>query len=91
MASSLPGYAAGWRGDLDNIVAMALRKEPARRYPSVAQFAEDLRRHGEDLPVTARKDTMGYRASRFVRRNRTMAAAIVLVLLALLGGLAATT
>jgi len=50
------------RGDLDNIVLMALRKEPQRRYASVEQFASDIRRHLENLPVIARKDTARYRA-----------------------------
>ena len=49
-------------GDLDNIVAKALRKEPGHRYPSVLALSEDIRRHCEGLPVTARKDTLGYRA-----------------------------
>lgn len=79
------------RGDLDNIVAKALRKEPARRYGSVAQLAEDLRRHAEGLPVTARRDTFGYRMGKFVRRNRVGVAAAALVTLALVGGLAATS
>ncbi|MDQ6626811.1 MAG: protein kinase, partial [Verrucomicrobiota bacterium] len=78
-------------GDLDNIVAMALRKEPARRYASVAQFSEDLRRHDEGLPVIARKDTFRYRTGKFVRRNKVGVAAAALVVLALLGGLIATT
>ena len=45
------------RGDLDNIVLMALRKEPERRYPSVEQFAADIRRHLENQPVSATRDT----------------------------------
>lgn len=57
-------------GDLDNIVLMALRKEPQRRYVSVEQFTEDIRRHLENLPVIARKDTARYRASKFVARHR---------------------
>ncbi|HLV85598.1 MAG TPA: serine/threonine-protein kinase [Candidatus Sulfotelmatobacter sp.] len=57
-------------GDLDNIVLMALRKEPERRYLSVEQFGEDIRRHLENLPVIARKDTARYRASKFVARHR---------------------
>src|SRR5450631_4934259 len=57
-------------GDLDNIVLMALRKEPQRRYSSVAQFSEDIRRHLEGLPVVARKDTVGYRASKFRSEER---------------------
>ena len=57
-------------GDLDNIVLMALRKSPARRYASAEQLAEDLRRHLDGLPVRARKDTIRYRSAKFVRRNR---------------------
>ncbi|MEM7349403.1 MAG: serine/threonine-protein kinase [Acidobacteriota bacterium] len=57
-------------GDLDNIVLMALRKEPERRYASVEQMADDVRRHLEDLPVRARADTLAYRLSKFVKRNR---------------------
>ncbi len=57
-------------GDLDNIVLMALRKEPERRYASVAQFADDLRGYLTGLPVRARADTLGYRLSKFVLRHR---------------------
>jgi non-specific serine/threonine protein kinase/serine/threonine-protein kinase len=78
------------RGDLDTILLTALRKEPARRYQSVEQFAGDVRRHLEGLPVRARPDTFGYRAGKFVRRNKVPVAAAVLVALALLGGTAAT-
>jgi serine/threonine protein kinase/tetratricopeptide (TPR) repeat protein len=77
------------RGDLDTIVLMALRKEPARRYQSVEQLAEDIRRHLEGLPVRARRDTVRYRAGKFLRRNRasiaTAALAGVLVLLPVAG------
>jgi eukaryotic-like serine/threonine-protein kinase len=45
------------RGDVDTIVLHALRKEPQRRYASVEQFAEDIRRHLEGLPVKARRDS----------------------------------
>ena len=58
------------RGDLDNIVLMALRKEPERRYRSVGQFAEDIRRHLESLPVRAREDTFIYRGTRFFQRHK---------------------
>jgi non-specific serine/threonine protein kinase/serine/threonine-protein kinase len=74
-------------GDLDNIVLKALSKEPARRYASVDQFAEDLRRHLAGLPVLARQDTFGYRASKFVRRHRGAVTAGAAVLLALVTGL----
>ncbi len=57
-------------GDLDDILLMALRKEPERRYGSAAQLAEDIRRHQEGLPVLAYPDTFGYRTRKFVRRHR---------------------
>jgi serine/threonine-protein kinase len=78
------------RGDLDNIVLMAMRKEPARRYTSVGQFSEDIRRHLAGLPVVARKDTVSYRAGKFVNRHRIGVAAAALILLSLLGGIIAT-
>ena len=79
------------RGDLDNIVLMALRKEPERRYQSVEQFSEDIRRHLENRPVLARKDTLDYRAAKFARRNKVGLAAAALVLLILIGGIVATS
>ncbi len=79
------------RGDLDNIVLMALEKQPQQRYASAAAFADDVRRHLAGEPVTARKDTAWYRTSRFVRRHRLGVAAAATVVLSLLGGIAATT
>ena len=78
------------RGDLDNIVLMAMRKEPARRYASVAQFSEDIRRYFDGLPVIARKDTLRYRSEKFIRRHKVGVAAAVLVALSLVGGMVAT-
>ena len=74
-------------GDLDTIVLMALRKEPARRYPSVERLAEDIRRHLENLPVTARADTVRYRTSKFVRRHKFGVVGSAIAVLALLCGL----
>ena len=79
------------RGDLDNIVLMAIRQEPARRYSSVDQFSEDIRRHLIGRPVIARKDTWPYRSSKFVRRNKTGVVAAALVVLALVAGIVATS
>jgi tetratricopeptide (TPR) repeat protein len=78
------------KGDLDNIVLMALRKEPERRYQSVEQLSEDIRRHLEARPIFARKDTAGYRAGKFVKRNKIALAAAALVFLSLLGGIIST-
>jgi eukaryotic-like serine/threonine-protein kinase len=79
------------RGDLDTIVLKALRKEPERRYTSVHDLAEDLRRHLAGHPVQARPDTLRYRTGKFVRRHRVSVAAAALVVLSLVGGLAGTT
>jgi serine/threonine protein kinase/Tol biopolymer transport system component len=69
-------------GDLDAIVLTALRKEPQRRYPTVGDFAADLRRDLSGLPVTARRDSVRYRAVKFVRRHRvTVTAGTAAVLL----------
>src|SRR6202171_92880 len=77
-------------GDLDNIVLMSMRKEPHRRYSSVGQFSEDIRRHLEGLPVVARKATLSYRAAKFVRRNTVAVAAAAVISLILIAGVAAT-
>jgi eukaryotic-like serine/threonine-protein kinase len=78
------------RGDLDAIVLHALQKEPARRYPSVDALVDDVTRYRRGLPVLARADTTAYRARKFVTRHRMGAAASVLVLLSLVGGLVGT-
>jgi eukaryotic-like serine/threonine-protein kinase len=75
------------RGDLDAIVLTALRKEPERRYASVAQLSEDVRLHLAGHPIVARPDTWRYRLSKFVRRHRVAAAAAALVAASLVGGL----
>jgi serine/threonine-protein kinase len=89
--AELHRWARALRGDLDNVVARALRKEPERRYGSVAALEEDLGRHLAGLPVSARQDSWGYRTGKFVRRHRVGVGAAALVLLTLVGGLAATT
>jgi len=70
-------------GDLDNIISMALRKEPERRYPSASAFAEDLQRHLEGHPVRARPDTVRYRAAKFMMRNAGWVTAAGMALVAL--------
>ncbi len=76
-------------GDLDTVVLMALRREPERRYASAALLADDIERHLAGQTVRARRATVGYRASAFVRRHRAGVAAAVLFV-ALLAGFAAT-
>ena len=63
------------RGDLDTIVARALKTDPRERYESVGEFADDLRRFLTHQPISARADALGYRAAKFVRRHRRSLAA----------------
>jgi len=77
-------------GDLDNILLKALRKEPQRRYASVEQFAEDLRRHLDGRPVSARKDSWSYRSGKFIKRHKAGVAAAALMAATLVAGVAAT-
>jgi eukaryotic-like serine/threonine-protein kinase len=74
------------KGDLDTIVLMAVRKEPLRRYQSVEQLSEDLRRYAAGLPVMAREDTLLYRTGKFWRRHRMAAIAAALAAISLAGG-----
>jgi serine/threonine protein kinase len=76
------------QGDLDTIVAKALKKNPEERYPSVTAFAGDLRRYLNDEPIGARPDTLSYRAGKFVQRHEGAVAAIAagaLLLASLIG------
>src|SRR5207247_7026894 len=79
------------KGDLDNIVLMALRKEPERRYQSVEQFSEDIYRHLGNRPVLARRDTVRYCAAKFIQRNKLAVTAALLILVSLVAGLIAST
>jgi len=77
------------RGDLDTIVAKALKKDRQERYPSVTAFADDLGRYLRHEPISARPDTLRYRAAKFVRRHR-LGVAVAVGLIVLLAGFAIT-
>jgi serine/threonine protein kinase len=74
-------------GDLDSIVLMAMRKEPARRYASADMLRQDVERHLAGLPVLAHRGSRRYRLQKFLRRHRVEAAAAAIVLVALVAGL----
>ncbi len=78
-------------GDLDNIILMAMSKDPVRRYASAAELSEDLRRYLGDMPVQARQDTITYRTRKFLRRNKATLTAAFLVLVTLAGGITVST
>jgi eukaryotic-like serine/threonine-protein kinase len=77
------------RGDLDRIVLVAMQKDPARRYSSVEAFAADIHRYLDGFPVSARGDSFRYRATKFIRRNRTLVGAAALLILIVAGNIAA--
>jgi serine/threonine-protein kinase len=88
--TTIDGLARRLRGDLDNIVLTALRREPERRYPSVAALREDIERHRAGLPVAARPATLRYRTVKFLRRNRVAVTAAVLLTGAVVAGATST-
>ena len=75
------------RGDLDNVVLKALRKDPAERYATAAELADDVRRYLEGFPVRAAPDRPAYRIAKFLRRHRTGVTAGAAVILSLVVGL----
>ncbi|MEZ5966464.1 MAG: bifunctional serine/threonine-protein kinase/formylglycine-generating enzyme family protein [Planctomycetota bacterium] len=87
---SLPALNGALQRELDWVVMLALRKEREERYASVGEFAADLRRYLNDEPVSATAPSTIYRARKLLRRYRVQAIAAASVLLALVGGLAAS-
>ncbi len=81
--AATPALKRQLRGDLDTIIAKAVRKRPEDRYVSVTALADDLNRYLQHLPISARPETMLYRAAKFVRRNRAPVAATALTIVAL--------
>jgi serine/threonine-protein kinase len=81
-------------GELDNVVLMAMRKEPAQRYRSVREFADDINAYLSGYPVRAKTATLGYRSGKFIRRNRAavgFAGLAVVVLIGFVIGMALLT
>jgi len=78
------------RGDLETIVAKALKKNPQERYASVTALADDLGRYLRHEPLSARPDTIAYRAGKFIRRNRMAVGLAALAILATVAGLVGT-
>ncbi len=78
------------RGDLDTLVQRAMEDDPAARYGSVAELADDIQRYLEDRPIRARQPGLLDRWRKFVRRNRLAVVASALVAFSLLTGLGAT-
>ncbi|MEZ4457554.1 MAG: serine/threonine-protein kinase [Gemmatimonadales bacterium] len=77
--------AAALAGDLDLIIAMAVRAEPAARYPSVDELAADVRRFLKGQPVRAHPESTGYRLRKFARRNPVLLPAVAVMVLLVAG------
>jgi len=88
LAAAHRAAARRLEGDLDTILLRALDKDPLRRYRTVTEFADDLRRHLAHLPVLARPDTITYRVRKFVRRRSGTVAAVAAVAASLIAGTA---
>lgn len=76
------------KGDLDNIILKALRKNPERRYQTIEQFSADVWRFIDGMPVLARPNTFLYQASKFYGRNKVSVLAAVFIFLSLITGIA---
>lgn len=90
-SSRKPELRSQLQGDLDNIILFALRKEPKLRYQSVQNFAADIECHLKGKPVNAVKDTLGYRVTKFVKRNKLVVNLSGLALFSLLSGIILST
>ena len=84
------GFGRGLRGDLDNIILMALEKDPARRYSSAEKLEDDLRRHVEGFPVAARSAGYFYQLGKFAGRHKAGIAAVALIGITLVSGILTT-
>ena len=85
--TTLGNLNPAFRGDIEVIIARSLEKEPARRYQSAREFADDIRRHLANEPISARAPSVAYRASRFVRRNAVLVAGVTSTIIALAIGM----
>ena len=79
-------HVTSLRGDLDNIILMAIRREPERRYESVDALAADVERYLNGLPVAARPNTLRYTSLKFISRHRVVAMAAAMIVIALVTG-----
>ena len=90
-ATSAKKLSSAFRGDLDTIAAKALKKSPSERYATANAFGDDIARFLRGDVVLAQPDSIVYRALKFARRYRVAISVVSIVILALAGGLAATT
>jgi tetratricopeptide (TPR) repeat protein/predicted Ser/Thr protein kinase len=87
----LSSISRAFRGDVENIVAKALEKDKARRYPSAAAMQGDIRRYLADEPITARPASAAYQLRKFVQRHKTLVGATAIVFVVLIAGIIVST
>jgi serine/threonine protein kinase len=85
-STNTPKLVSLLRGDLDWIVMKSLEKDRTRRYETANEFAMDVARHLGDEPVSAGPPSVGYRLSKFLRRNRALVTSIAVVMAVLVAG-----
>jgi len=88
---ALHSIDARFRGDVRTIIGTALERDPARRYPSAAAMAGDIRRYFDNKPIRARPPGAVYRTRKFVARNRAVVTGTAATVVVLLAGIVATT
>lgn len=79
------------RGDIETIVLKALEKDAARRYPSAAALADDIRRYLRDEPIVARPATALYQWRKFAKRNKVLVGGVLGTFATLVLGIVSTT
>ncbi len=89
-STSVAALRRSLRGDLAVVVGKAIKADPAARYRSVPDLADDLQRTLDQSPITARPDSVVYRSAKFVRRHWFGVGAAALIALAVIGGVAGT-
>jgi non-specific serine/threonine protein kinase/serine/threonine-protein kinase len=87
----LSSVSRSYRGDIETIVAKALEKDKARRYPSAAALAEDIRRYLDDQPITARAASTTYHLQKFARRHKALVGGLAAVFVVLVAGTIVST
>jgi len=87
----LSSVSRTYRGDIETIVGKALEKDKARRYRSVAEFADDIRRYLDHRPITAKPASASYQFKKFARRHKVLVVGVPALFLVLVAGVIAST
>jgi serine/threonine protein kinase len=89
--TALRAVSSAYRGDIETIVGKALEKDKARRYPSAAELAADIRRYLQDQPIMARPSSAAYQLTKFARRHKALVLGVAAVFVVLIAGIIVST